>query len=68
MKRKEAIKIIKQLDQAVIIPQYGLMYELNGDLITHNKILEAFKIAIEALKKVDEWEEYKAECDSYHTK
>ncbi len=29
---------------------------------------EALIMAIEALKKLNEWEEYKAECDSYHTK
>lgn len=29
---------------------------------------EALIMAIEALKEVEKWREYKAECDSYHTK
>lgn len=52
----EAIKILKDL-----------MTVENISFIHFSQRL-AIGTAIEALKKLAEWEEYKAECDSYHTK
>lgn len=68
MTSKDAIKIITQVEDGVIIPRYRREYECAEECVTRAKISEALSLAIKALKEVEEWREYKEECDSYHTK
>ena len=68
MTSEDAIKIITQVEDGVIIPRYRPVYDIPGECITRAKISEALNLAIEALKEVDKWKKYKEECDSYHTK
>lgn len=62
MTREEAIEIINSYFFYTVPPR------CNGKVVNLRKLEEAIKMALEALKKLKEWEEYKDECDSYHTK
>ena len=59
MTREEAIKELEQRLSTLKFIGGSYVDCVNG---------EAIEMAIEALKKLNEWEEYKDECDSYHTK
>ena len=56
MTNEEAVEILKKLKTMENIPFLYFSQRLALDL------------AINALKENAEWKEYKAECDSYHTK
>lgn len=50
MTNEDAIKIITQVEDGVIIPRYRPQYECAEECITRAKISEALNLAIEALK------------------